>query len=125
MNANDELAPLLLALWTGGMKLAPHPSDSERLRHRPASIPPDLAERLRTHRTALLRLLVVGHTPADGTDAGYVYGERLGIADRGGYSRILLGGAGGSGGGRSKARDARTMGLRGHSQKARRKRSDA
>jgi hypothetical protein len=81
MNTNDELARVLLDLGTAGIELASYPTHPERLRHRPADIPPDLSERLRTHRAALLRLLVVGHTPADGTDAGYVYGERLGIAD--------------------------------------------
>jgi len=82
MNANPhELAPLLLALGRAGIELAPHPSDPARLRHRPADLPPDLSARLRMHRAAVLGLLAVGYVPAGDTDAGYVYGERLGVAD--------------------------------------------
>ncbi len=75
-----ELAPLLLALGRAGVDLAPHPTDPGRLRHRPADLPEDLRARLRTHRAAALGLLVNGHTPAD-DDAGYILGERLGVAD--------------------------------------------
>lgn len=76
-----ELAPLLLALGLAGIELAPHPTDAGRLRHRPADLPPDLSARLRIHRVAVLGLLVVGYAPAGDTDAGYVVGERLGVAD--------------------------------------------
>jgi hypothetical protein len=75
-----ELAPLLLALGRAGIELAPHPTDAGRLRHRPADLPPDLAARLRINRAAVVGLLVDGYAPA-GDDAGYVLGERLGIAD--------------------------------------------
>jgi len=75
-----ELAPLLLALGLAGIELAPHPTDAGRLRHRPADLPPDLSARLRTNRAAVAGLLVDGYAPAD-DDAGYVLGERLGVAD--------------------------------------------
>lgn len=81
MNPNPhELAPLLLALGLAGIELAPHPTDAGRLRHRPADLPPDLSARLRIHRAAVVGLLVDGYAPA-GDDAGYVLGERLGVAD--------------------------------------------
>lgn len=81
MNPNPhELAPLLVALARAGIELAPHPTDPARLRHRPADLPPDLSARLRIHRAAVVGLLVDGYAPAD-DDAGYVLGERLGIAD--------------------------------------------
>lgn len=79
-----ELAPLLLDLGRAGIELAPHPTDAGRLRHRPADLPPDLSARLRLHRGAVLGLLASGYAPdahPDGGDAGYVYGERLGVAD--------------------------------------------
>lgn len=75
-----ELAPLLVALGRAGIELAPHPTDAGRLRHRPADLPPDLSARLRIHRAAVVGLLVNGYAPAD-DDAGYVLGERLGVAD--------------------------------------------
>lgn len=75
-----ELAPLLLALGRAGIELAPHPTDAGRLRHRPADLSPDLSARLRIHRAAVAGLLVDGYAPAD-DDAGYVLGERLGVAD--------------------------------------------
>lgn len=78
--AYHELAPLLLDLGRAGIELAPHPTDAGRLRHRPADLPPDLSARLRMHKAAVLRLLVDGYAPA-GDDAGYVLGERLGVAD--------------------------------------------
>ncbi len=80
MSAPHELAPLLLALGRAGIELAPHPAHGDRLWHRPAALPPDLSARLRMHRAAVLGLLVGGYAPDD-TDAGYVLGERLGIAD--------------------------------------------
>ena len=79
-----ELAPLLLALGRAGIELAPHPTDAGRLRHRPADLPPDLSARLRLHRGAVLVLLAGGYAPdahAADDDAGYVLGERLGVAD--------------------------------------------
>ena len=79
-----ELAPLLVALGRAGIELAPHPTDGGRLRFKcpggPAEMPPDLSARLRIHRAAVVRLLVNGYAPAD-DDAGYVLGERLGVAD--------------------------------------------
>ena len=83
MNPNPhELAPLLLALGRAGIELAPHPTDAGRLRHRPADLPPDLSARLRIYRAAVVGLLVDGYAPA-GDDAGYVLGERLGVAGGG------------------------------------------
>ncbi|MDX2147331.1 MAG: hypothetical protein SFZ23_07390 [Planctomycetota bacterium] len=78
-----ELAPLLLALGRAGFELAPHPTDPARLRHRPADLPPDLSARLRLHRAAVLGLLVNVYAPDPhgDTEAGYVYAERLGVAD--------------------------------------------
>jgi len=72
-----ELAPLLLALGRARIELAAH---GERLRHRPADLPHDLSEALRRHRGAVLGLLVNGYASGDG-DAGYVFWERLGMAD--------------------------------------------
>ena len=76
-----ELAPLLVALGRAGVELAPHPSEAGRLRHRPGDLPPDLSARLRIHRAAVVGLLADGYAPAGDTDAGYVLGERLGVAD--------------------------------------------
>jgi hypothetical protein len=79
------LAPLLLSLGRAGIELAPHPTDAARLRFKcpggPADLPPDLSVRLRLHRGAILAMLVNGYTPDPPTDAGYVLGERLGVAD--------------------------------------------
>ena len=87
-----ELAPLLVALGRAGVELAAHPTDPARLRHRrptpdgwAADLPPDLSARLRLNRAAVLGLLPPhgGYAlePHGNTDAGYVYGERLGVAD--------------------------------------------
>lgn len=83
MNFNHETATLLVALGRAGIELAPHPTDAGRLRHRPADLPPDLSARLRIHRAAVWWLLVNWHAldPHGDTDAGYVLGERLGVAD--------------------------------------------
>jgi len=75
------LAPLLLALGRAGIELGPQPTDAARLRHRPADLPPDLSARLRLHRAAVLGLLASEYVPAGYTDAEYVLGERLGVAD--------------------------------------------
>lgn len=84
------LAPLLVALGRAGIELAPHPTDAGRLRHRrptpdgwAADLPPDLSARLRMHRAGVLGLLADGHAPDPhgDMDAGYVLGERLGVAD--------------------------------------------
>jgi hypothetical protein len=83
-HADRILAPLLLALGRAGIELATHPTDAARLRHRPADLPPDLSARLRMHRAAVLRLLAgcyADHHQVDEMDAGYVLGERLGVAD--------------------------------------------
>lgn len=76
-----ELALLLLALGRAGVELAPHPIEPAKLRHRPAELPPDLTAHLRTHRAAVLGLLIDGYAPGGGTDAEYVLGERLGVAE--------------------------------------------
>ena len=88
MNPNPqnphELAPLQLTLGRAGIELAPHPTGigvAARLRHRPADLDPDLSARLRIHRAAVLGLLTGGSAPDAQGDAGYVLGERLGVAD--------------------------------------------
>ncbi len=78
---SHELAALLLALGCAGVELASHPNDPARLRHRPADLPPDVSARLRVHKPTVLQLLANGYAPAIGTDAEYVFGERLGVAD--------------------------------------------
>lgn len=66
--APDGLAPLLLALGLAGIELAPHPTD--------------LSARLRSHRGAILGMLVGGYAPdAHRGDAEYIFGERLGVAE--------------------------------------------
>lgn len=84
------IAPLLVALGRAGIELAPHTTDGERLRHRrptpdgwAADLPPDLSARLRLHQAAILGLLVDGYAPDthDDTDAEYILGERMGVAD--------------------------------------------
>jgi len=77
MNNPHELAPLLVAVGRAGIELAAH---GDRLRHRPADLPPDLSEALRRHRGAILGMLAGGYTPA-GENARYVMAERLGMAD--------------------------------------------
>lgn len=81
MNFNHETATLLVALGRAGIELAPHRTDAGRLRHRPADLPPDLSARLRIHRAAVAELLLSGYVPGGDTEAGYVLGERLGVAD--------------------------------------------
>ncbi|HRJ50064.1 MAG TPA: hypothetical protein PKU91_06005, partial [Phycisphaerales bacterium] len=73
---------VLLVDLRGGLKWnrPPRSFDPARLRHRPADLAPDARGRLRIHRAAILGLLTDGFTPA-GNEAGYVLGERLGIAD--------------------------------------------
>lgn len=80
-NPIHELAGLLVDLGRAGIELAPHPTDTALIRHRPADLPPDLAARLRMHRAAVLGLLAGGYTPDPFTDEEYILGERLGMAD--------------------------------------------
>jgi len=78
-----DLARLLTDLGEAGVELAPHPTDPERLRHRPRALPPTLEARLRLAKGAVLAA-IRGEglpDPTDGTEAGYVLGERLGVAD--------------------------------------------
>jgi len=85
MNSNrcskEELALLLVALGRAGIEIAPHPSHPNRLRHRPAVLPPDLSALLSTHRAVVIRLLVNGYTPVSDSNDGYIMTERIGIAD--------------------------------------------
>jgi hypothetical protein len=81
VSAPHELPALLLALGRAGIELAPHPTDPSRLRHRPALLTSDLSATLRTHRAAILAILAGRYNPARDSDAEYVHGERLGIAD--------------------------------------------
>jgi hypothetical protein len=84
VSAPADIARLLADLGRAGVELAPHPSDPDRLRFKcpggAANVPPDLSDRLRRHRAAMLGLLTNEYTP-DGEEAGYVYAERLGVAD--------------------------------------------
>lgn len=87
MKPCHDSAPLLIDLGRAGIELARHPTDPARLRHRRATpdgwaadLPPGLSARLRLHRAAVLGLLAGGYATA-GDDAGYVLGERLGVAD--------------------------------------------
>jgi hypothetical protein len=80
----QELAQLLLALGLAGIELASHPTDPTRLLHRPATLPQDLAARLRLHKAGVLVVLGGQGIPDEAdpdTEAGYVLGERLGVAD--------------------------------------------
>lgn len=74
------LAALLIRLGSTGVELAADPAHPGRLRHRPAALPADLLADLRRHRAGLLGLLAAPYAPAD-AEAGYVFGERLGVAD--------------------------------------------
>ncbi len=79
--ANDGVGAVLLALGRAGIELAPHPSACDRVRHRPALLPPSVSALLRLHRAEVVRLLVAGYAPDDGTDGAVVLAERLSIAD--------------------------------------------
>ncbi|MBX3385380.1 MAG: hypothetical protein KF768_02285 [Phycisphaeraceae bacterium] len=81
MIATHEVGALLLALGRAGVELAPHPSDHARVRHRPAALSPTVAERLRSHRGAIVGLLAGVGLPEPGTDAADLLAERLGTAD--------------------------------------------
>ena len=76
-----DLGDLLTALGRAGVELAPHATDAARLRHRPAELPPDLLEGLRTHRAAILGLLAGERIDDPDGEASYTFGERLGVAD--------------------------------------------
>lgn len=75
------LPRLLVELGAAGVELTCHPDDAGRLRHRPATLVPELAARTRLHKGALLAQLNRGLPSAAGTDAAVVYAERLGVAD--------------------------------------------
>ncbi|MCW5775896.1 MAG: hypothetical protein KIS87_05570 [Phycisphaeraceae bacterium] len=60
LTPRGELALLMLALYLSGVRLAPHPDDPTRLRHRPAHLPTHLADGLGRHKAAILRLLREG-----------------------------------------------------------------
>lgn len=77
----EVVGPLLVATGRAGIELAPHPGQVDRLRHCPVLIPPHLSARLRLHRAAVLDLLVNGYVVASGSEAEYILGERLGIAE--------------------------------------------
>ncbi len=52
-----ELAQLLVDVGVARIELAPDPVNPERLRHRPRTLPPDLATRLRLAKPAALAVL--------------------------------------------------------------------
>lgn len=74
------LPRLLLDLAAARVEVATHPERAGCVRHRPADLPPDLRERLRSHREAVSRLLAEGYAPVD-PEARDRFLERLGIAD--------------------------------------------
>lgn len=81
MNANTlELARLLVAFGKSGIEMAPHPTDADRLRHRPAELPTNLSARLRMHKAAVLELLSGGYVPAQ-EEAAIIFGERMAMAE--------------------------------------------
>jgi len=57
VSAVPDLSQLLDDLARAGVEVAPHPTNPDRLRFRPADVPPDLAERMRLHKAALLAYL--------------------------------------------------------------------
>lgn len=80
----DAIAALLIDAGTRGVELAIDPAEPARLRHRPATLPPDLAARLRLHKAELLALLRGDGIPNESdhdSEASYVMVERLGVAD--------------------------------------------
>lgn len=81
MRLPGAIAPLLAALGRAGVELSAHPIHPERLRHRPASLPADLAASLRLYKPALLALLQGEGLREPEGEAGYVLNERLGVAD--------------------------------------------
>ena len=54
--------------------------NGEKLRHRPAALPPELLQRLRVHKAAIISLLQGGYNPHN-SDSKYLMLERLGIGD--------------------------------------------
>lgn len=80
MTPANPLPRLLVALGVAGVELAPHPDDPARLRHRPATLPPDLLALLRPN-VADVRALLTEYAPDPDSDAAAVLAERLGIAD--------------------------------------------
>jgi len=57
LSGPPDLSRLLDDLARAGVEVAPHPTNPDRLRFRPADVPPDLAERMRLHKAALLAYL--------------------------------------------------------------------
>lgn len=76
----NSIARLLLDLGEAGVEVA---ARGDRLRHRPATLAPDLRARLRMHKLAVLTLLVDGYDPdpAAEPEAAHTLAERMGIAD--------------------------------------------
>ena len=81
MTARRGLSTLLLELGTAGVELAQHPTDPAKVRHRPASLGFELAAKLRLHAVAVRGVLARGDPQDAQGEAGYVFFERLGIAD--------------------------------------------
>ncbi|MCP3903275.1 MAG: hypothetical protein GY715_06525 [Planctomycetes bacterium] len=76
----NELPAVLVDAGARGVELAT--DTAGRLRHRPATLPPDLAARLRLYRADVLGILAGEGIPhIDDGEAGYIIGERLGMAD--------------------------------------------
>ena len=77
---SDALAALLIDVGRRGVELATDPTSSNRLRHRPASLPTGLAAGLWVHKPSVLAILR-SEVPLIDEEGEYVIGERLGMAD--------------------------------------------
>ncbi|MEQ9453830.1 MAG: hypothetical protein RLN76_04465 [Phycisphaeraceae bacterium] len=78
------VAEFLLQLGQAGVELAIDPGNDARLRYRPSDLGADLRQQLSDHKPHLLALLRGEALPDEhdsNTEAGYVLGERLGIAE--------------------------------------------
>lgn len=76
----DILSALLIDLGCAGVEIAVHPTYPTRLRHRPATLAPELVDWLRLLKSDLLAVLR-GEGLPDDMETRYVMGERLGVAD--------------------------------------------
>ena len=81
----NSLARLLITLGAYEIELAAHPTDPERVRHRPALLPVGVAALLPPHKPAVCRLMREGFTPPDVGDAPRLLAERLAMAEAMGF----------------------------------------
>lgn len=73
------LARFLIDLGRAGVWIATVSADPKKVRHKPAVLPADIAERLPVFRPHLLALLRLGYGPADDA-AQDAFDERLRVA---------------------------------------------